>query len=63
MKVKLFAQNESKGFKATAHDKRGRKTTVTIHADTVKGAKDRVSDSMADYGWVGVSAIEPHQEY
>lgn len=63
MKVKLFAENESRGFSARAYDKKGRTTDITINADTVKGAKDRVSDSMADYGWVGVSAVSPRQEY
>lgn len=57
MQVNLYTGNESRVFTGVAEDAQGRETDVVIRADNLQQAKDRVSDSMADYRWTDARDI------
>jgi len=58
MKVNLFAGDETATYVGVAFDRQGRETDVTVKADSLDEAKDRVSDSMADYNWTDVQGLK-----
>lgn len=57
MQVKLYSGSEKNTYTAVASDAKGRETDVEVKADTLKQAKDRISDSMSDYNWVDAQSV------
>lgn len=57
MKVKLFTGNETNTYNGVAFDAQSRETDVEVKADSLEGAKNRISESMADYRWVDVQGV------